>query len=257
MLRILYAEYDATHRGDFIFDIPEGQDSWLLLMTHTPAVFRIEDQLRVLPPNTVMLYRPHQRIYYRAHEERYGNDWIRFETDELFFTETALPCGVPLRIEDSFYLHKLFQIVAIEHAEEGEYRDIVLGKLLQVMFHKLLESNVPPSSSPLFRDVHDLRLEIHARPELDWSLGQIAARLNISTGYLEQLYKNNFGIGCIEDVIASRIRRAQHYLVETTLAVAEIIPRCGYRTAEHFYRQFKKHTGLTPLQYRAAHADTN
>ncbi|MCC8138028.1 MAG: AraC family transcriptional regulator [Clostridiales bacterium] len=31
---------------------------------------------------------------------------------------------------------------------------------------------------------------------------------------------------------------------------AEIAAECGYHTAEHFSRQFRKITGMTPLEYR-------
>lgn len=250
MVEVLYSEYDATHRGDFKFDIPEGLDSWLLLMTQTPAVFLVGDKLVDCPPNTILLYRPHQRIFYKANDNRYTNDWIMFISDELFVTETILPLGVPLVIDDSSYMHNLFRLVAIEHEKAGDYKDPIIRKLIQVMFYKLLESNEPANNSLMIRDINDLRREILAKPEINWNLNMMAEKLSISTGYLETSYKAAFKISCMEEVIRSRVDMAKKYLSTSNLSISEIINLCGYRNTEHFYRQFKKMTGMTPRTYR-------
>ncbi|MDR9855160.1 hypothetical protein RJP21_16200 [Paenibacillus sp. VCA1] len=37
-----YVGYDAAHPGDFIYDIPDGHDFWLLILTQTPAEFWVQ-----------------------------------------------------------------------------------------------------------------------------------------------------------------------------------------------------------------------
>lgn len=34
--------YDAAHPGDFIYDISDGHDFWLLILTQTPAEFWVQ-----------------------------------------------------------------------------------------------------------------------------------------------------------------------------------------------------------------------
>ena len=250
MLEVLYSEYDAAHRGDFVFDIPEGLDSWLLLMTQTPAIFYVNDKPVECPPNTIMLYRPRQKISYMANDHRFANDWIMFNSDELFVTETTLPLGVPLETDVPSNLHSLFRLIAIEHQGGGDYEDAINRKLLQVIFYKLLESNEPVNQSVIINDIHDLRREILAQPEIGWSLGMMAEKLNISTGYLESSYKAEFGISCMEEVIRSRVDMAKRYLSGSSMSISEIVTACGYKSPEHFYRQFKKMTGTTPRNYR-------
>ena len=45
MNHIYFAGYSAVHPADFVFEVPEGYDCYLLLITSTPARFRVNDQI--------------------------------------------------------------------------------------------------------------------------------------------------------------------------------------------------------------------
>lgn len=251
MVKVLYSDYDAAHKQSFVFDIPKGQDSWLLILTHTPAVFLVNDVFEKFPPNSVVLFRPHQKIYYRACEDRYENDWIRFITDEIYVTETPVQCGIPFTPQNPIYLHKLFQLISTEHENNGAFKNVIIDKLLQVMFHKLAETCGAQPATLMIKNVSELKNQIYAYPNEDWTIKLMTEKLNISAGYLENLYKSTFGVSCMEDVINSRINMARKYLRNSHYSISEIVTLCGYRNSEHFYRQFKKVTGITPKSYRA------
>ncbi|MGB8452526.1 MAG: AraC family transcriptional regulator [Anaerocolumna sp.] len=250
MILIDYVEYDASHLDDFVFDIPEGHDCWLLLLTHTPAIFFVDNDFREYPPNCAILYKPKQKIYYRACGERYANDWIRFYTDETYVTTTPIPCGVPFIIHDPSYCHKLYQLLVTEHILNNNFKDISIDNLLRILFNKLLESYNYKAVSPLVKNLNDLKMEIYRNPNKEWTVSKMAERLNISVGYLEDIYKNTFGVTCMDDVINSRINLAKKYLIYEHYTIAEIVTLCGYRNIEHFFRQFKKIAGVTPNQFR-------
>ena len=78
----------------------------------------------------------------------------------------------------------------------------------------------------------------------------MSERLNISCGYLQNLYKETFSASCMTEVIESRINRAKELLAGTNLQVYEISSLCGYKNEVHFMRQFKKLTEKTPSGYR-------
>lgn len=250
MIHIRYVGYDATHPENFEFDIPEGHDCWLLLLTQTPAIFLVDNEYREYPENCAILYKPNQRIYYRACRESYANDWIRFDTDETYVTGTPLPCGVPFVIYDPSYCHKLYQLLFTEDILNNSYKDISVDNLLRVLFNKLLESYNYNPVSPLYKNLNEMKMEIYRNPNQDWNLKKMAERLNISVGYLEVIYKDTFGVTCIDDVINSRINMAKKHLLYDHYTVAEIANLCGYRNIEHFYRQFKKNAGVSPNNFR-------
>lgn len=250
MNHIRYIEYDTKHPSDFVFDVPEGHDCWLLVLTKTPAIFLVDDELREYPSNCAVLYKPYQKIYYKACAESYVNDWVRFDTDESYVTTAPIRSGEPFVIQDPAFCHKLFQLMVSEQIMNNIYKEIYFDNLLRVLFNKLLESYNYKQISPLYKNLYELKKEIYLHPNSEWTVKKMAEKLNISVGYLEEIYKNTFGVTCIDDVINSRINLAKKYLLYENYTIAEIVTLCGYRNVEHFFRQFKKFTGVTPKRFR-------
>ena len=107
-----------------------------------------------------------------------------------------------------------------------------------------------PEEDAAAAELAALRRRIANQPAQDWNVPAMAAQLHISAGYLQLLYKRQFGVSCMDDVIASRVRLAKDYLTHTRMRVQEIAAMCGYNNAEHFSRQFRKLCGATPGQFR-------
>ena len=250
MNHIRYVEYDAMHKGNFTFDVPNGHDCWLLIITQTPAIFYVDNEYRKYPPNCAVLYKPNQKIYYRACESQYVNDWIRFETDESYITCSPLLTGIPFSIQDHTYCHKIFQLITLEHILNNTLKQTSIDYLIRVLFNKLLESYNYEHTSLLHKQLYNLKHEIYRNCNKEWTVKEMAEMLNVSVGYLESMYKKVFHVSCIEDVIHSRINQAKEYLLYQHYSINEVVSLCGYRNTEHFYRQFKKVTGMTPTQYR-------
>jgi len=248
LVHLFYAYCDAAHDGHFVLDVPEGLH-WLLVVTKTPALFWADGELKEYPAHSAVLYRPHQKVYYRACADRFVNNWIRFVTDEPFVTETSLPCGVPFSLDDPDYCHKLFELLVTEHNFNNNCKDSSIRNLLKTLFNKLLESYFHADFTPQHYNLLKLRAAIQNSPGDSWTVPRMADFLRISPGYLQAIYKKTFGVSCMDDVINSRIRLAQEYLHYGSLSIAEIAFRCGYRNVEHFSRQFKRMTGYTPRNF--------
>lgn len=256
MNNIRYVEFDASHSGDFVFDIPKGHDCWLLVLTQTPAIFYVDNDYVEYPPNCAVLYKPNQKIYYQASSDKFINDWIRFDSDETYVTSTPIPFGVPFILRDPSYCHKIYQLLVNEHILDNDYKDISIDNLLRILFNKLLESYNYKYITPFYKDLTNIKMEIYRNPDKEWTIAMMADKLNISAGYLEKIYKKIFGITCMDDVIKSRINLAKKYLMYHHYTIIEIASLCGYRNIEHFYRQFKKITGVTPNAFRKSSSQT-
>lgn len=102
-----------------------------------------------------------------------------------------------------------------------------------------------------------LRREIHRAPELNWTLGELSRRLNISKSYVQKLYKEHFGISFKDDLIDARIEMAKRLLQETDLRISEVAASCGYQNATHFMRQFRDKNGVSPSAFRQHDANTD
>lgn len=107
---IYFTGYDAEHSGDFVFDITEGYNCHLLLITHTPARFRIGGTTEEYPAHCAMLYTPHTPIWYSASTDSYSDDWVRFSSDETF-VKSFPQTNRPFPISDPEYCHNLMQLL--------------------------------------------------------------------------------------------------------------------------------------------------
>ncbi|MEC0125214.1 helix-turn-helix transcriptional regulator [Paenibacillus pabuli] len=250
MNTIFYVGYDAAHPADFIYDIPEGHDFWLLILTQTPAEFWVNGEIKAYPANCAVLYPPYQKIMYRACTDQYVNDWVRFLSDESYVLETAIPLGTPILLPDPGYCHQLFQLLATENFLQCDYRELSIDYLFRIMFNKLLEASQSVENKPHYQDLLNLRKAINHNPGQDWSVSIMADYVHLSPGYLQSLYKTTFGISCMEDVIQSRIRLAKERLIHGQSRISDISELCGYRNVEHFSRQFRQVVGCTPRSYR-------
>lgn len=250
MLTTIFVGYDTVHDQDFFFDIPKGLDCWVVLLTHTPAEFLIDGELKLYPANCAVIYAPYQKTYYRTYGNNYSDDWLRFNTDETFIINSKLPLGIPFPVPDPDYCHQLFKLLASENFFHNTYRTLTIEYLLRTLMNKLSEAVNYDNKIPQYQQLLNLREDIHNSPGDDWTVAAMAARLHISEGYLQSIYKKAFEVSCIEDVIHSRINLAKELLLRSSYTIEEISGMCGYNNAEHFCRQFKQIVSLTPNNFR-------
>lgn len=109
----------------------------------------------------------------------------------------------------------------------------------------------PVPADPRVRKVIALMEENYHR---ELSLDVLARSVRLSRWHLGHLFKNEVGASPSRYLRALRMRRAGVLLATTFLNVKEIMYKVGVRDQSHFAKDFKSFYGLTPTQYRAAHA---
>lgn len=89
----------------------------------------------------------------------------------------------------------------------------------------------------------------------DASLGNLAEQLHATTHHLSQVLNESKGISFQELISQNRIREARHLLKDPSLQqtkVENIAALVGYNSKSAFNTAFKRHSGMTPSEYRAA-----
>lgn len=72
----------------------------------------------------------------------------------------------------------------------------------------------------------------------------------ISEQYLCRLFKQYTGERPIEYILHKRISMARSYLEKTDMAITDVAKLTGFNNTSYFYRNFKKFTGVSPLNCR-------
>lgn len=82
------------------------------------------------------------------------------------------------------------------------------------------------------------------------SLERIAKKVGYSVSRISAIFKEYTGESIINYFIRMRIQKAQELIVAHTMSLQEISDYLGFDTIQYFCSQFKKMTGMTPLQYK-------
>jgi AraC-like DNA-binding protein len=256
MQQILKIGENTMHDHTFLVDRPSGHPVYLLLFVKKRAQFYIEGEWKETPADIAVIFKPGQKHLYGPAADAsevdfpaYVDNWMHIESSAALLPE-HFPYGKPMILHnpDSFY--SLFHLIHSEFYGAAPHKNTIMDALLSALLQKLLDESSAEEFSALYYQLVSLREKIYSFPQEEWTVDAMAKELHISSGYLHTVYKHYFGITCIADVIQSRTQAACELLTSTSKSVEEIGLLCGYRHLEHFVRQFKKVTGITPAKYR-------
>ncbi len=247
--------------------LPEAADAPAASAASVAAV-AAEPDLQALPSGTCLLYPVGAAQEYGRDDESWLNDWFHFAMDAAdrdWFDRLGLPFATPLLLADPFPLSDAVRALAETHQQGGA----LLPERLDARIRSLLldlaaeraagtartagegRSTEDAAQDALRARFRPLRSEILGDCTADWTLEEMARRTHLSVSRFSAVYRSLYGTTPKQDVIAARIRYAGFLLRETALPVGEVASHSGYRSEEHFLRQFRSHSGCTPSEFRA------
>lgn len=91
---------------------------------------------------------------------------------------------------------------------------------------------------------------MHGDPSRNFTLGKMAGSVNLSPPYFCYLFKSITGVPPAKYLKSLRMEQAATLLTTTFLSVKEVVRRVGLTDDSHFVRDFKRHFGVTPSEYR-------
>jgi AraC-like DNA-binding protein len=101
----------------------------------------------------------------------------------------------------------------------------------------------------LFRAAHALLAD---DPAANGSLAAVARRLATSPRQLERAFAQAGGTTFRAELTSARVRRAERFLRNPALTVAEVATAVGYRQPPHFAKAFRTVHGMSPAEWRRA-----
>jgi two-component system, response regulator YesN len=103
------------------------------------------------------------------------------------------------------------------------------------------------AASPLIKQIMNY-IELHYSKEV--SLKTLSSLHNVNASYLGQMFKNETGELFTNYLNRIRIDKAKELLSNTSLKIYRISEQVGYIDQSHFFRIFKKYSGISPEEYR-------
>lgn len=91
---------------------------------------------------------------------------------------------------------------------------------------------------------------LHAHPEEDVSMADLALEAGLSANYLGERFKAELGVTVADYLSRLRVDRARELLAGSERSVTDIALSVGFDGASYFGKVFRKLTGHTPREYR-------
>lgn len=130
-------------------------------------------------------------------------------------------------------------------------KDISLNGIIRLLDEELENKKSESIEKIAFiKSFSQLRSSIYANPQKKWSIENMSQMMLLSRAYFQRLYKKEYGVSVMTDVINARIDLAKRLLIADKRSISEIAAACGYENEIYFMQQFKKVTGMTPTGYR-------
>lgn len=84
----------------------------------------------------------------------------------------------------------------------------------------------------------------------DLNLTVLAEKFNVESSYFSRVFRQEMGENLIFYLTRRRVEKAQTLIAGSEVNLTEIAYQVGYNDYSYFNRVFKKHTGMSPREYR-------
>lgn len=154
------------------------------------------------------------------------------------------------------WLKSTLDQLSAEYLAQQPGAELVVDKLTEILLVELIRLNFcRREQSSFVRALSDPQISraltvIHDHPEKPWTLESIAAEAGMSRAALARRFKDLIGRGVFQYLTEHRMQKARELLKDPRLRLYAVANRVGYESDLAFTKVFKKHTGLTPTQYR-------
>jgi len=236
--------------------------------------YLIDEQRFALRPGTIYFTNPG---HYRAFEYQELGEAYLVTLSEAFLKENVHPdvfTEFPFLLAETMpantvtpavfaEFEAIYQQLARTYQGRSPLRARLLGQLLGVLLLKFKE-HFWLGYNPLYEGNRSSAIVRHFRRTLEqhyrdlstgaasvaYQVQDYAAAQHLHPNYLAQVIRRKTGKTVGTWIVEKAVAEAKAYLQHTELAIKEIAYRLGFTDPAHFSNYFKKHTGLTPQQYR-------
>ncbi|MFD0960049.1 helix-turn-helix domain-containing protein [Paenibacillus chungangensis] len=224
----VFTMHHLTHVKDSSYSFPD-MENWAMLISHGSGK-TVRDEI-----HGYLLQQKQLGIISAEFLARFHQDFI-----QVFLTAAK---HMKLDPSDIFFERYSYTDYIGAYTSLDKMLELVDFVLEYVQEHTKGELHV---QSPVERAIAYINQHI----EKNCSRAEIAEAIFINPEYLSRLFKKAMGISLNDFIATQKMEIAKSLLTNTKIPVHLIASKVGYSNFSYFSQVFKKHCGLTPLEYR-------
>lgn len=167
-------------------------------------------------------------------------------------------CSKKIEAEESCALEKsgiftgtdavrIFELIRRADSRNPAYAFYASSQIQTILSEILLLSKEPKTKSQVLAD--KIVSYVYSNYDKNISAGEIAEHFSYHQNYINRLIKNWCGKSLSEFIRAVKIEHAIALISESVSIPENIFSILGYYDYSHFYKAFRKETGLSPSEY--------
>ncbi len=121
-----------------------------------------------------------------------------------------------------------------------------IQNIMNDIFHEIIEKKLCRHPREIDYALDYIEYNLKCRLSLD----QIAGYMNISPQYFSRYFKKEIGTNFVQYLSTRRIEYAKKEILYSRKTIGEISFELCFNEANYFSKVFRKHTGMTPSEYK-------
>lgn len=247
---------------DYHIRRPQGRNDYLLLyIVRGMGYITIDDKEYPVYPKQAFILHPHESQCYRFEKkDSTVNYFVHFNGTQCasIIKDLRLDSVNVLRLNiDNYDIEQMLYRICHEYTGQKPFREqicaglliTVLGLISRSVFQT--EINRGKEQNELIEQV---KSEIYTTLPEPIVIKELAKKFSVSTNHLIREFKKSTGKTPAQYTIDMKIKKAEELLLFSNYTSSQIAEFLGYPNYSYFSQLFKKHTGITPNDYRARKA---
>lgn len=256
--RLCFIGFGIRHprsgREQIIPNLYNATAHYSLVFNHEPVKISIDGAAGVLPGNTLVVWNQSARVVYGETGARWRLTWLQLYGEEIdtLLRDHGTPLNRPFTFDSERIVNNRWMPICEEFSEYVSLdlpivRNHIDGILLEIDRLRRNSGGGELRIPEAFREMRDF-LDNHYTENI--TLTGLAKKVHLAPAYFSRRFKEYFGQGPIDYLIALRLHDAALCLRSTELSIREIAGLVGYNDVFHFSKQFKRHFGVAPQLFR-------
>lgn len=257
MFSLDYIGINYKNDKKFTVEKPEGDSYYWFLLFLSDVYIGTGEEKKLYKSGTAMVYSPDHPQFYHHPFSGFSNDWFQFSGEEAadFLKEIDFPVNTPFQVDQVEEIHDRIRRMEREYFMRDKNSLYMLDALLRELF--LYLSRLYNQKLKGAQEYHGMELRfrqarsiIMSHLDEPWTIDDMANLLRLSPSRFSHIYTSIFHISAKQNLLNERMNQAKLLLQSQNYSIGEVAAKVGYDNIYHFSKQFKKVTGMSPLEYR-------